>query len=134
MAVQIGRRPYLREVSRTRWFFRHPRYLRYMAREVTCIFIGIYTVLLLVGLARLAQSRAAYEGFLLALQSPASIAFHVLALIFVAYHSITWFNLTPKAMPLQIGERFVPEGLIAGACYLAWAIVSALVLFCSGVF
>lgn len=134
MAVQIGRRPYLREVSRTRWFFRHPRYLRYMAREVTCIFIGVYTVLLLVGLARLAQSRAAYEGFLLALQSPTSIAFHVLALIFAAYHSITWFNLTPKAMPLQIGERFVPEGLIAGACYLAWAIVSALVLFSAGVF
>lgn len=134
MAVQIGRRPYVREVSRTRWFLRHPRYLRYMAREVTCIFIGVYTLLLVVGLARLAESRPAYEGFLQALQSPASIAFHVLALLFSIYHSVTWFNLTPKAMPVQIGERFVSQGLIAGACYLAWIIVSVGVLYSAGVF
>jgi fumarate reductase subunit C len=134
MAIQVGRRPYVREVSRTRWFFRRPRYMRYMAREVTCVFIGVYTLVLVVGLARLAQGRAAYEAFLQALQSPASIAFLVLALLFSAYHSITWFNLTPKAMPLQVGEKFVPDGVIAGAHYLGWAIVSAVVLFAAGVF
>jgi fumarate reductase subunit C len=105
-----------------------------MARELTCIFIGAYTLLLVVGLARLAQSRAAYDAFLLALQSPASIAFHVLALAFSAYHSITWFNLTPRAMPVQMGERFLPDGVIAGAHYAAWAILSAWVLFAAGVF
>jgi len=134
MAGQVGRRPYVREVSRTRWFFRHPRYMRYMAREVTCIFIGAYTVLLLVGLARLAESRAAYEAFVQALQSPASVAFHVLALVFSAYHSITWFNLAPKAMPVQVGEAFLPDSVIGGAHYVGWAIVSAVVLFAAGVF
>ena len=134
MAGQIGRRPYVREVSRTRWFFRRPRYMRYMAREVTCIFIAVYTVLLVVGLARLAEGRAAYEAFLQSLQSPVSIALLALALVFSAYHSITWFNLTPKALPLQLGEKFVPDGAIAGAHYLGWAIVSAVVLFAAGVF
>jgi fumarate reductase subunit C len=108
--------------------------MRYMAREVTCIFIGVFTVLLVVGLARLAESRAAYEAFLQSLQSPAAIVLLVLALLFSAYHSITWFNLTPKAMPVQAGERFVPDAVIAGAHYLGWAIVSAVVLFAAGVF
>src|SRR4051812_14412265 len=87
MASQVGRRPYVRQIPRTRWFFRHPRYMRYMAREVTCIFIGIYTILLLIGVVRLAQAREAYEGFLESLQSPAWVLFHIVALGFAAYHS-----------------------------------------------
>jgi fumarate reductase subunit C len=128
------RKPFVREVSRTRWFFRRPRYMRYMAREVTCIFIGVYTMLLVVGLARLAEGRAAYEAFLQSLQGPASIALLVIALLFSAYHSITWFNLTPKALPLQIGGKFVPDAVIAGAHYIACAIASAVVLYAAGVF
>ena len=38
-------KPYVREVSRYGWFFRSPRYLRYMAREVTCVFIGLHALL-----------------------------------------------------------------------------------------
>jgi fumarate reductase subunit C len=107
--------------------------MRYMAREVTSIFIGAYTVLMLVGLARLAESRAAYEAFLQALQSPASIALHVLALAFAAYHSITWFNLAPRAMPVRLGATRVPDSVVAGAHYLAWALASVVVLVAAGV-
>lgn len=134
MALQVGPRPYVREVPRTRWFFSRPRYLRYMAREITCLFIGAYTVLLLIGIARLAEGPAAYEAFVRALQNPASIAFHALALGFSIYHSMTWFNLTPQALPMQIGERSVPDSVIAGAHYAGWVLVSAAVLLMAGVF
>ena len=134
MAEKMSRKPYLREVPKFSWFFRHPRYLRYMAREVTCIFIGAYTVLVLVGIMRVAEGPAAYAAFLQALQTPASIAFHVLALGFSAYHSITWFNLTPRALPIQIGERFVPDGVIAGAHYAAWLVLTLAVLILAGAF
>lgn len=130
----MSRKPYVREVPRFRWFFRHPRYMRYMAREVTCIFIGAYTLLLLVGIIRLAEGQAAYEGFLRALQSPASIVFHVLALGFSIYHTTTWFNVTPKALPIQIGEEFVAGSVISGAHYAGWAILSLAVLLLAGVF
>jgi len=129
-----ARRPFMREVSPTRWFFRHPRYLRYMAREVTCIFIAVYTVLLIVAIVRLAQGPQAYDEFLLALRSPLSIVFLVSALVFSIYHSVTWFNLSPKALPVQIGETVVPGGVIAGAHYVAWALVSIGVFFAAGVF
>ena len=130
----MSRAPYVREIAKFRWFFRQPRYVRYMTRELSCLFIGAYTLLLVVGIGRLAEGRVAYEAFLEALKSPLSVAFHVLALGFAVYHSVTWFNLTPKALPVQIGEEFMPDWVIAGAHYLAWALLSLAILFFAGVF
>lgn len=130
----MSRRPLIREVPPTTWFLRHPRYLRYMAREVTCIFVGAYCVLLVVGLQRLAAGQASYEAFLAALRSPLSIVFHTLALVASVYHAATWFNATQKAMPLQLGEDFVPGNVISGAHYVAWVALSFVILFLAGVF
>ena len=129
----MTRKPYVRGVPRT-WFLRHPRYVRYMAREFSCLFIGAYTLLLVVGLKRLTEGPEAYADFLELLGTPLAIAFHLLALMFSAYHSITWFRLTPKALPVQIGDRFLPDGLIAGAHYAGWALVSLVVLWLAGAF
>ena len=134
MAEQVVRRPFVLEVSKTRWFLRHPRYMRYMAREVTCIFIAVYTVILIVGIARLGQGPDAYHGFLQALRSPLSIAFHLLALVFSVYHSATWFNLAPKAMPVRFGESALPHAAIAGAHYVGWVLLSLAILWFAGVF
>ena len=133
MAEEVTRKPYER-VMTMRWILRHPRYLRYMAREFSCLFIGGWTLLLVWGLQQLAEGPAAWAAFLECLKSPASIVFHVLALGFAAYHSITWFNLTPKALPLQLGEHFVPDGVIAGAHFGAWAALSLAILSLAGAF
>jgi fumarate reductase subunit C len=130
----MSRNPLLREVPPTSWFFRHPRYMRYMAREVTSIFIGAYCVLLVVGLERLSAGQAAWEAFLLALQSPVSVVFHLLALVAAVYHAATWFNATQKAMPVQIGEDFLPGNMISGAHYAAWVVLSFGVLYLAGAF
>ncbi|MDH4189795.1 MAG: fumarate reductase subunit C [Betaproteobacteria bacterium] len=128
----MSRRPYVREET-FRWIFRHPRYLRYMAREFSCLFIGAWTLVAVVGLGRLSEGQVAWEAFLASLRSPASLVFHFVGLGFALYHSITWFNLTPKALPMQVGEGFVPNAVIAGAHYLAWAIVSIGLLHFAGV-
>ena len=129
----MSRKPYVREMT-SEWIFRHPRYLRYMTREFSCLFIGAWTLLMVWGLKQLAEGPAAWAAFLECLKSPASIAFHVIALCFAAYHSVTWFNLTPKALPLQIGEEFVPDGAIAGAHFGAWAVLSLAILYFAGAF
>lgn len=134
MGEAMSRKPYIREIPRFRWFFRHPRYLRYMAREVSCLFIGAYTLLLVAGVKSLSEGPAAWQAFLECLRSPASIAFHVLAFAFAIYHSVTWFNLTPKALPLQIGENFLSDGVISGAHYVGWALLSVGVLTLVGAF
>jgi fumarate reductase subunit C len=133
MAEEVSRKPYVRAMT-FRWIFRHPRYVRYMARELSCLFIGGWTLLMVRGLKQLAEGPAAWAAFLECLKSPASIVFHVLALGFAVYHSITWFNLTPKALPLQIGEEFVPDAVISGAHFGAWAALSVAVLYFAGAF
>lgn len=124
--------PHVPTVRRYSWWLANSRYLRYMAREITSLFIGAYTGVLVVGLARLTEGRAAYETYLEALQGPVSVVFHALAFIFALYHTTTWFNVTPKAMPLELGGRRIPGVIIIGAHYAGWAVVSVALLVLAG--
>jgi len=127
----MSRRPYARPIT-SEWIFRHPRYVRYLVREFSCLFIGGWTLLMVWGLKALSEGPAAWAAFLGLLETPASIVFHLLTLAFALYHSVTWFNLTPKALPLQMGEAFVPDWVISGAHFAAWAAVSGALLYLAG--
>ena len=128
----MNRRPYMRKVERS-WWLHHPRYVVYMIRELTSLFVGLYCALLAIGLVRLAQGQAAWDGFVAAFSSPPGVVFQLLCLAFATYHSVTWFALTPKAMPLVVKGEPVPGIVIVGAHYVAWAAVSAVVLIATGV-
>ena len=132
--MSVHGKPYVREVSRYGWFFRSPRYLRYMAREVTCVFIVLHALILIVALMCLSEGRDAWEAFLANLTGPAGVALQLLILVFAVYHSTSWFNVTPKAMPVQIGENFLPAAVIVGVHYAGWLAASVAVLFLAGVF
>lgn len=129
----ISRKPYVREVSKTGWYFKHPRYMRYMSREVTCVFIGAFALLLLCAVERLSKGQAAYESFLAAITGPWSALGLLVILVFAVHNATSWFNVTPKALPVQIGEEFLPGKYIIGAHYAVWAIASLVVLFFAGV-
>jgi fumarate reductase subunit C len=113
---------YVRPV-RWNWWTRNPYYVWYMLREASCVFIIAYALVLLMGLLRLSQGSAAYQGWLESLSHPAAIAFHMVALPLVLYHSWTWFKVMPKTMPYtRVPDRvIIVSGVIA-------AIVASLVL------
>ena len=98
-----------------------------MIREITSVFVAGYCLFLLFFVHKLAQGEEAYASMIELIKSPLSIFLHVIALAFVLYHTITWFNLTPKILVLRIGEERIPELLVAGAFYAGWIVVSALV-------
>ena len=129
----MSRKPFVREVSTTRWYFKHPRYLRYMSREVTCVFIGAFALLLLCAVERLSEGQAAYESFLAALQGPWSVAGLLVVLVFAIHNATSWFNVTPKALPVQIGEEFLPGKFIVIAHYAVWILATLLILYFAGV-
>ena len=133
MGEKMSRRPYVRDVPPTSWFFRMPRYMRYMTREVTSIFIGIYTVLMVFGLARLSEGPAQWDAFLASLRTPASVVFHALAFIFALYNSFTWFNVAPKALALQFGDEMAPPSIVASGHYIVWVLLSLIIVFWAGV-
>jgi fumarate reductase subunit C len=54
---------------------------------------------------------------------------NALAFLFVLFHSITWFNLAPKAMAVRLRGKRVPDVVVAGLNYGAWLLLSALVAF-----
>lgn len=110
------------------WWLRRPAYVRFMLRELSSVFIAIFLVVFLIQIYRLGQGPEAYAAFLGTLRSPGWIAFHVVALAFALYHSITWFNLTAVVQVVRFGERQVPPRLVAAANYVLWVVVSLAIL------
>ncbi len=121
----MSRRPYIREPSKTGWWLARPRYIRYMMREISAVFIGIYVVVLIVGLLQLSKGEAAYDEFLATAEGPAGLIFAVFAILFAIYHTYTWFQVTPKAMPLTLGGKRVPDAFIIAAHWTGFIMVSS---------
>jgi fumarate reductase subunit C len=130
----MSRKPFIRPVSKTGWWLKHPRYMRYMSREVTCIFIGAFAFLMVCALERLSSGQVAYESFMSALRSPLGIAGLLIVLAFSLHNATNWFNVTPKALPVQLGEEFLDGKYIIGAHYAVWIVASVAVLVLGGVF
>lgn len=107
------------------WWLRHPGYRRYMLRELTCVLIGAYAVLLIVAMYRLGQGGESARAFLEVLGSPAGIVFQLVAMVFALYHTISWFALAPRTMPIWRGEEKVPDTWVKAAHYVVWVLISA---------
>ena len=117
---------YLRPVPNTWWLKRRP-YILFMIRELTGVFVAGYCIFLLVLVYKLTQGADVYGNFMAAMKSPISVVLHLITLIFVLYHTITWFNLTPKILVVYRGEERIPQGLVAATFYVGWLVVSAIV-------
>ncbi|NIP17494.1 MAG: hypothetical protein GWM87_04575 [Xanthomonadales bacterium] len=60
---------------------------------------------------------------------------HGLALLyFLFYQTFAWFKLAPKAMPVQLGEKKLPDQAIIAGHYVAWAVLTLFVFWIAGVF
>src|SRR5262249_31877256 len=118
---------YIRPMPATWWL--HNRHLTlFMIRELTSVFVAGYAVFLLVLLYKAGQGKDQFDTFFQnVLKGPWMIALHLVALVFVGYHSITSFNAAPQIMVVRRGEEKVSPGLIVGANYALWLIVSLLV-------
>jgi len=75
----------------------------------------------------LVRGPQAYARWEQALRSPLLILLNFIAFAFVMFHTITWFNLTPKAMPLRVGGKKLPDALIAAPNYILWFLVSGII-------
>jgi fumarate reductase subunit C len=110
------------------WWRRDPFFIAYMARELTAFAVLGYAIVLAVGLVRLSQGEAAWNGWLAAVRSPAGWILHAVFLASMVVHSKSWFEIMPKTMPIMfVGGRRVPAARITHAGFAA-AIVSTIAL------
>ncbi len=131
----MSHQPYVRPVSKTTWYMRNGRYKIYMLREMTCLLVGVYTFMMIWGIAALASGLPGeWNAFLVAQQNPLAITFHAFSLIyFLVYQTFAWFTLAPKAMPLQLGEHRLPDRVIVIGHYVAWLVLTAVIFRLTGV-
>lgn len=119
---------YVRPIPKTWWM--HNRHLvLFMVREFTSVFVAGYAVFLLVMMFRAGRGQQQFDKFFGGImQCGWTLSLQILALVFVVFHTVTWFNLTPKAMVVWCGDEKVSPVIIAGVNYAAWIIVSGLIL------
>ena len=106
------RKPYVRPMDG--WWKKNPHFVEYMVHEGTAFFVAAYALTLLVGLLRLSQGEAAWNGWLLAMKSPLAVVYHLVLLVAIAYHAFTWFKLFPLTMPPVVvdGKKVAPEVIV----------------------
>ena len=109
------------------WWLESRSYTGFVLRELSSVFVAFFAVVLLWQLRAVARGPDAYARSLARLGSPLFLVLHAVALFFVLFHAITWFNLAPSAMVVRLRGKRVPDAVIVGSNYLAWLVLSAAV-------
>jgi len=131
----MSRQPYVRPISTTTWYMRNGRYKVYVLRELTSFLVAFYSVLTILALSALADSQESWNAWLASQQSTGMVIFHALALLyFLFFQTFPWFKLAPKAMPVQLGEKKLPDSAIVIGHYVVWVVISLFIFWLAGVF
>ena len=121
---------------RPRWFHPHTSvwwwleswtYTRFVLRELTSVFVGWASLLLLWQAYTVTRHPDGWQGLLdrLGQQPWRLLAFVTMGALL--YHSWTWFALAPRAMVVRVGERRMPDALVAGLNYAGWLAATILI-------
>ena len=110
------------------WWLRKPSYFLFMLRELSSVFIAIFLIVFLIQIYQLTRGPEAYVAFSQKLSSPGWVIFHIVALAFAIYHSITWFQSTAVVLPIRLGEREIAPGLVTTFNIGAWIAISLVIL------
>ena len=124
MISPLEARYYQQRVPRF-WWVRKRSYLTFMLRELSSVFVALFVVELLFLVGAVADGPSAYQGFLDTMANPAMIVLNVVALAFLLLHTVTFANLTPRAMVVRVRGRKVPARAVLGGVYFGWLVVTA---------
>lgn len=121
--------PYIRPRDRF-WYLRHRAYQKYMLREATSIFIGLWTLNLLFGVLRLSQGEGAWNQWLAWQSNGFMLGFSLLSFFMAMIHTVSWFAVAPKAIPKYIAGKKIESKLVVSAHWILFSLVSlGLILF-----
>jgi fumarate reductase subunit C len=119
-------REYRSEISNWWWLARW-RYLKFILREFSSLFVAYFLVLTVIQICAVADGSGAYSAFQEWMRQPLIIAVNVIAFLFLLLHTVTWSNLVPKAVfPRRHGVR-LSELTTALPSYIVWLIASVVV-------
>lgn len=109
------------------WWTKRASYLRFIIRELTSLAVAYFAIILLLLVMALSQGEEVYHQFNELLKTPIMIVLSMTALVGLLYHSVTWFNLAPKAIVVKLGKWRVPAIFIILSNYIGWIVISVLI-------
>ena len=126
------KKPYVEPVKGS-WWLSHKVYIIYTIRELTAVFSFLIAAELLVFCAAAASMKSEAQPFIESfIQHPAVIILNIISLIAVLFHTVTWFNLMPKAVRFFRSRRpedtrMIPEKFWIILLWSLTAVASALI-------
>jgi fumarate reductase subunit C len=109
------------------WWLKNRAYTKFFVREMTSVFVAFFAIQLVCLLQALAEGPDAYAQFIGRLRTSLMLTLNAVALVFVLFHTITWFNAAPAAVAARVGGKKVPAGIIVGSQYAAWVLLSGII-------
>jgi fumarate reductase subunit C len=109
------------------WWLGKRSYIRFIARELTSVFVAYAALVLLVQTWMLGRGEDAYARFEQWLGSPPVVALHLVVLLALLFHTVTWLGLAPTALAVRIRGRRVPNRAVLLGHYAGWMVVSGVV-------
>lgn len=109
------------------WFARSRAYTLFVVRELTSAFVawGIVYVLMLVS----AVLSGGLSGFISFSQQIWVIGLNAITFFAIAFHSVTFLNLAPKATVVRLDGWRVPAFMIQGGNHSAWLVISVAIAY-----
>jgi fumarate reductase subunit C len=116
--------------SMKNWYMHSPAVYRwYMVREFSCVGVWYYAAVLICAMFRLGAGEAAFNQFMADMRAPGWLILNLIMLALMLLHSVSWFQVMPKTMPLLFsGGKRVPDSAIVNGGMAAFAAASAAVL------
>ena len=129
MSIESRRHPvYVPPVPRF-WWVRTAPFRRFVVRELTSPFVGLFSVILLLFLLALSRGEEAYNGFLRWLDLPGVMVLHAVTLVAVLYHTATSIQLASQIQEVRLGGRTVPRQLLMAGMTGGLIVISAVVTY-----
>jgi fumarate reductase subunit C len=111
------------------WWLSKGSYLLFVLRELSSVFVAWFVVFLLLFVRAVYQGEDQYRDFLAWAGNPVVVLVNVIAFLFLILHTVTWFSLTPQAVPARVRGRPVPAAAVVASQYVGWVAVSAFVFW-----
>jgi len=111
----------------TYWWLKRWAYLKFILREGSSVFVAWIVIVTLLQIRALTRGPADFAEFQERMRSPLLLAINAISFLFVVFHAVTWFNLTPKAMAVRVHGKRLPGFALAAPNYVAWVVISAAV-------
>lgn len=116
-----------RERVSTYWWTRKWSHFKFILRELTSLAVAYFVLLVICLLRAVGDGQESYNAMQEWLATPVAIVVNLIAFCLILFHTITWFNLAPRAMPVRVGGKRLADWMVAAPNYVAWLVISAIV-------